>query len=406
MWEVPLLNTVLLLSSGATVTVAHHGLIQGNRRYAIFGLIYTIILATTFTGFQIFEYINAPFTIADSVFGSVFFFGTGLRHRAPFKFNTINTNYSTRYISDKAENGIDYSNLKLSPYWVTGFSDAESTFSVRITKDKDRLLGIRIIPIYAIELHIRDIEVLKKIKQFFNVGSVIVRVRNGKSTGIFSVQSLKDLTEVIIPHFKEYPLITQKQADFILFSLVVDFMNNKKHLTEEGLNKIISIRASMNKGLTSSLKTLFPNIVGIERPIIKNQVIKSPLWLVGFVDGEGCFYLKINGKKISLVFSISQHIRDLNLFYLLQSYLGCGNIELVTTRPNTVNFTVYKFEDILQKIIPIFKENSLVTQKYFDFYYIKEVSYLKSRKEHLTNEGFNKILLIKKLKNTKGPVSG
>lgn len=76
-WEVPLLNTVLLLSSGATVTVAHHGLIQGNRRYAIFGLIYTIILATTFTGFQIFEYINAPFTIADSVFGSVFFFGTG-----------------------------------------------------------------------------------------------------------------------------------------------------------------------------------------------------------------------------------------------------------------------------------------------------------------------------------------
>jgi cytochrome c oxidase subunit 3 len=77
LWEIPLLNTVLLLASGATVTVTHHGLIQGNRKYAITGLFATIALALFFTGFQVFEYINAPFTIADSVFGSIFFFGTG-----------------------------------------------------------------------------------------------------------------------------------------------------------------------------------------------------------------------------------------------------------------------------------------------------------------------------------------
>lgn len=387
----------------ATVTVAHHSIIHGNRKYAIFGLIATIILALIFTGFQLFEYGHAPFTIADSVFGSIFFFGTGLSNRAPFKFNTINTNYSTISKSEKANNGIDYPNLKLSPYWITGFSDAESTFLVRITKDKNRLLGIRISPVYSIELHIRDIEVLKKIKEFFNVGSVIVRIRNGKSTGIYSVQSLKDLTEVIIPHFKKYPLFTQKQADFTLFSLVVNLMNNKKHLTEKGLNEIISIRASMNKGLTNSLKIIFPNVVGIERPIISNQVI-NPLWLAGFTDGEGCFYLKINNKQVKLIFSIYQHSRDLILFELLQKFLGCGNIELVPTRPNIVNFVVYKFEDISQKIIPFFEKNSLVTQKYLDFYYFKEVSFLMSKKEHLSEEGFNKILLIKKLKNSKGLV--
>jgi len=76
-WEVPLLNTILLLSSGATVTLAHHGLIQGNREYTIYGLIATIILAILFTGFQGFEYVNAPFTIADSVYGSTFYFTTG-----------------------------------------------------------------------------------------------------------------------------------------------------------------------------------------------------------------------------------------------------------------------------------------------------------------------------------------
>jgi hypothetical protein len=76
-------------------------------------------------------------------------------------------------------------------------------------------MDTRIKPIFAIELHIRDIEVLKKIKEFFNVGFITVRTRNGKPTGTYSVQSLKDLTEVIILHFKEYYLLTQKQADFI-----------------------------------------------------------------------------------------------------------------------------------------------------------------------------------------------
>lgn len=76
--EVPLLNTVLLLSSGATVTYAHHALIHGNRRGAILGLALTILLAAVFTGFQAYEYVEAPFTIADSVYGSAFFSCTGL----------------------------------------------------------------------------------------------------------------------------------------------------------------------------------------------------------------------------------------------------------------------------------------------------------------------------------------
>lgn len=74
----PLLNTMLLLSSGAWVTYSHHGLINGNRKAAIIGLILTIVLSSIFTACQALEYINASFTIADSVYGSVFYGGTGL----------------------------------------------------------------------------------------------------------------------------------------------------------------------------------------------------------------------------------------------------------------------------------------------------------------------------------------
>ena len=65
-WEVPLLNTVLLLSSGATVTWAHHAIVAGSRKDAFIGLVLTVILAAFFTLLQAFEYYTAPFTISDN----------------------------------------------------------------------------------------------------------------------------------------------------------------------------------------------------------------------------------------------------------------------------------------------------------------------------------------------------
>jgi cytochrome c oxidase subunit 3 len=76
-FELPLLNTVLLLSSGVTVTYAHHSVIQGNRSGSLYGLLATIILAIIFTALQGVEYTVSSFTISDGTFGSCFYFGTG-----------------------------------------------------------------------------------------------------------------------------------------------------------------------------------------------------------------------------------------------------------------------------------------------------------------------------------------
>jgi len=75
--DLPLLNTILLLSSGATLTYSHHYLINGNRKQALLGLVFTLILAGSFTICQYIEYRTATFTITDGVFGSVFYMGTG-----------------------------------------------------------------------------------------------------------------------------------------------------------------------------------------------------------------------------------------------------------------------------------------------------------------------------------------
>jgi len=72
---------------------------------------------------------------------------------------------------------------------------------------------------------------------------------------------------------------------------------NKEHLSLEGLNKIINIRASMNLGLSENLKNTF-NVIPAPRPEILFEEIPNPYWLSGFVCGDGCFMVSV-GKSSS-----------------------------------------------------------------------------------------------------------
>jgi len=77
-WHIPLLNTIVLVTSGAFITWSHYAILAGYRKDSIEALIYTVILAIFFTLLQYYEYCVAPFNISDSVYGSVFYMTTGL----------------------------------------------------------------------------------------------------------------------------------------------------------------------------------------------------------------------------------------------------------------------------------------------------------------------------------------
>lgn len=76
-WKIPLFNTVLLLSSGATITLTHNVLVLGSKKRSVLALSFTLLLAFIFTGLQFVEYVTCPFSISDSVYGSIFFLITG-----------------------------------------------------------------------------------------------------------------------------------------------------------------------------------------------------------------------------------------------------------------------------------------------------------------------------------------
>ena len=76
-WDIPFLNTLILLSSGVTVTYAHHALRLGDHKRCASGLLLTILLGATFTGFQAYEYIHASFKFTDGIYSSTFYLATG-----------------------------------------------------------------------------------------------------------------------------------------------------------------------------------------------------------------------------------------------------------------------------------------------------------------------------------------
>ena len=114
---------------------------------------------------------------------------------------------------------------------------------------------------------------MKEIQAFFGGAGKIVL---SKDSCTFRIDSLKDLLKLVIPHFNVYLPVTQKLGDYLLFRDIVLMMSNKEHVTLEGLNEIISIKASLNHGLSKELKIAFPKTVPFIRPQINNKIIPDP----------------------------------------------------------------------------------------------------------------------------------
>lgn len=220
------------------------------------------------------------------------------------------------------------------------------------------------------------------------------------------MNSITELTNLIIPHFLNYPLLSQKAADFYLFKQIVDLILIKAHLTEEGLQQIINIRASLNKGLSDLQKSHFVHYKPVSRQIINTDNIPNLNWIAGFSSGEGCFLVTITksnqnkvGQVTQLTFKIPQHNRDTKLLELISKTLNCGSV--YSHGENASIFKVSKFENIKNKIIPIFKAYPIKGIKALDYQDFCNISTLISEKQHLNVEGLSNIQLIKDRMNTK-----
>lgn len=107
--------------------------------------------------------------------------------------------------------------LKVLHLWfITGFSDAEGTFIITITKNSKLYVGWKVKVMFKIGLDIKDYDLLQCIQGFFGVGKVTLDTKN--NTCVFQVHVLKEIVEVILLHFNKYPLISNKGVGFFIVS--------------------------------------------------------------------------------------------------------------------------------------------------------------------------------------------
>lgn len=113
---------------------------------------------------------------------------------------------------------------------------------------------------FQIHLHKKDLALLEQIQSYFKFGKIY-----NKPLSVSYLVTYVDDLQLIIDHFDTHTLLTQKGADFELFKQAFILIKNKEHLTDEGLEKIVAIKSSINKRLSDSLKDSFPGIVPVER---------------------------------------------------------------------------------------------------------------------------------------------
>jgi len=291
-------------------------------------------------------------------------------------------------------------NYKLDSNWVSGFVDGEGCFYVRISKSKRHKTGWGIYLSFEMGLNLRDKDLLLQIKSFFNNAG---NIYENKNIIKYQVRSVNELTNVIIPHFDKYPLITQKQGDFIIFKNIVELINKGEHLTNDGLVKIVNLKAYLNWGLSSELKNYFPEIIETKRPliIIPNNVDYN--WIAGFFSAEGCFFINIfkdnqykNGYSVKLQIRVSQHSKEKLLFNNIMYTLKCGIIS--KHGKDSIVYIISGFYNI-KKLILFFTKYEIRGIKSLNFQDFCKVAEFINIKTHITIKGLEEIRNIKSRMN-------
>jgi len=317
-----------------------------------------LVLAIAFTGLQGLEYMQAGFSMSDSVFGTVFFASTGLHGLilvAPTKLN-INKNsvkirkihYTTPlrrdlpsqgpfslsiklpnktpvHLRDQQRSCIDPGgsgvtnrrlvNIYINKYfieWLVGFVDAEGNFNISLRNFKDNNYNSLVLT-FQIGLHIDDLEVLKFIQKNLGCGKISI---SGNRCNFF-VNDRASLINIIVPVFNFIELKSSKYNQFLVFEKAVNLIKNKDHLTAIGRLEIIKLyHESKNPPIC-----------------LRSNIEINKYWLGGFIDGAGSFSITQNSPRLKF----ENHVKELPLFNIIAEFFKSGNVNITNPRKNRIN---------------------------------------------------------------------
>jgi len=251
-----------------------------------------------------------------------------------------------------------------------------------------------------------SVRVLYAIQEYFGCG--VVKTDNKKMDGMkYQLSSYKDIERVLIPFLEEYPLLTSKYLNYLDFKKSIEMLKNGEHLTREGIEKLKEMASKMNTNRSFKDKWQFTQ----EHC---SKVVLTPEWIQGFTDAEGCFYFymgrqKIKGKESSTwllqaSLEIAQNTHDVAVLEMIKRFFNCGIIkpkrqddflETAQSTRSVSRYVISNLTDVMKTVIPFFDEYLLLTNKSLDFVDWKRLIEMKNSKQHYTEEGIERMRLIK-----------
>ena len=302
------------------------------------------------------------------------------------------TTYSSENSDKSAVKGSSRPNKDFL-HWFSGFTDAEGNFLVVIDRQYVKLR-------FKINLHIDDIEVLYIIKSKLGFGRVIEESkRNSCSFIVEDSLSINKLCDI----FNNYPLHTSKKLDFMSFYEVLSIKTANKVVSDIDMNKIISIKNSMNyKREKFTYNTS------------KSQIIINPNWFIGFIEGEGTFgiktgsslYFQVAQKNTSqeCLNSITNFLLDLSSNAAIHKdpenkILPINITNTTNVRTNVVSLAIANVDALYYYLLPYLDSSKFYSRKAIDFKLWRMALLLKIYGYYFTTEGKNLFLDISEILN-------
>lgn len=272
-------------------------------------------------------------------------------------------------------------NINLIKDWIRGFTDAEGCFNVHVTRNVTTKLGSQVKLRYILSQKNMNDQLFEIIDQIFKGGRIYT------DSIVFSRQDV--IFNTIIPFFQENPLLTNKEKDFQLWVKCANLIKNKEHLTPEGLEKINAIKKVIN---------IKPDVGSVN--LLPLSLSYKEGWVLGFLEGESCFYLEVNDKgknlKVQPRLEVGLHPVDHHILIGLNSFFNnVGEFNYSSFYPHWYIRGINKCD---QYVLPFFDTYPPVTEKKYKEYFLwKEAVLLAKNKEHLNPNGATRIKEIKEI---------
>jgi hypothetical protein len=218
--------------------------------------------------------------------------------------------------------------------WFVGFCDAESSFYIVKNNIKFR---------FSITLHRDDLAVLEFLQNSLNCGNIYTY----QNKIVFRITKKEEIETILFPIFDTFPLNSTKYFNYEIFKQVFYLKKDKFHKTPEGLSKIQNILNQLNKRRTAEFVQPDSHTIRI-----------TPDWLLGFIEGDGCFYLHVNANdySVKLEMTIRQTFTEKSLMEAIKQFLHPTNLVPLESGLSSIlaDIALYLFEPKKENINPVY----------------------------------------------------